>query len=88
MYKFLDDEKRILEEEKRGLEQDKRDLESALQTAQDELRAISENMAVEDEDFDKQRLINVLEGVVNKWLINVFNLLQIELKASSDTRQN
>ena len=62
VYKFLDDEKRILEEEKKGLEQDKKDLELALNTAQDELKAISENMAVEEENFDKQRLINVLEG--------------------------
>ena len=62
VYKFLDDEKRILEEEKKGLEQDKKDLELALNTAQDELKAISDNMAVEEENFDKQRLINVLEG--------------------------
>ena len=64
VYKFLDDEKRILEEEKRGLEQDKVDLESALQTAQAELKAISDNMAVEQEQFDKQRLLDVLEGQV------------------------
>jgi len=62
VYKFLDDEKKILEDEKRNMEQDKKDLEKALKTAQEELKAICENMAIEEEKFDKQRLINVLEG--------------------------
>ena len=51
-----------MEEEKRNLERDKDDLEEALLTAQEELKTICEGMAVEEDKFDKQRLINVLEG--------------------------